>query len=218
MVVRILKEHTNNDPNTNSVLPNHVDDKEYTILDKLEDEAYTEDITLTNGQVVTYSGQSDSLDLLKMGGYNVFWPRNKTQASTLDYFNDNNLFPPNWVNIMMVYSYVNRNKDDVTFNLLHLKRKPSGEIEGVYVSMTTREYYSTHLDRFRAFLEVIFITLTSFFLYELLKTLYIMYCDRIKPRYDKQTPAVKRSKICRICNIDRSILRNKACISFIFLL
>lgn len=156
-----------------------------------------------------YRSEKSGKTITGLGGYYLDYPRNATQANNIDLLGEENLIQPTWVNILYSYYYVNPNTGLTGVSMLYIVRTPSGELKTFSESKLTREFYSSSQDKFRAFLEVVFIMLTCFFAYKLMKHIFFKYVEIIRPRYECQTESIKKNKCCRIINFDITLLSSK---------
>ena len=88
LLVRIVKEHNNKNTQTNTVFPHYSSRHTFHFDQKIGDEAFTDDITLDDGTVVSYSNEHDDTQFNGLGGYYLHYPRNTTEALSLNYTED----------------------------------------------------------------------------------------------------------------------------------
>ena len=110
---------------------------------------------------------------------------------------------------MYAWIHVNRNYNLAALNLFHFLRFPSGDIEGHYVSETTKDFYDRPADYFRLLLEILFILVTCWFLYQILKSMFKIYLKIMRKRYSKQSDYMKKQGWIRYLYLDSKIIREK---------
>ena len=205
LLVRILKEKTNKNSNTNTVLPAYTTHKTYDYNEDLEDEAYTRTITLNSSEVVNFF-KDEQYELTGLGGYKLEYSRNKTEAESLNYTGDTNLISRSWTSIVYSWMHVNRNTDKIALNLFYFTKNPSGNIEGFHETHSTRDFYAKPIDHFRLFLEILFLLFTSWFLLQLIISVYLIFKKVFKERYDSQSDHMKKQGCFRYLEIDRDMV------------
>lgn len=147
-----------------------------------------------------------------IGGYYLFYPRDYEQAKELDYLNEKALITPTWTTIVYSFFYINGNTQLAGCTTLYLIRTPSGTIKNHIESHTSRDYYEHSLDKFRAVLEIIFVMITCYYVYNIIKAIFFQYLEIIKPRYESQPEHIKKFWFYRLINFDRtSCNRNDTC-------
>jgi hypothetical protein len=137
-------------------------------------------VTLDTGEEVHYIKPGGNKSPNNIGGYIVYYPRDVDEAYFKFYFTDYDLFSPNWANAFLQFVYFNRNTKMLILNTISFSKSPSGEIKPKYYSEVGGHYYETPFDIFRGCLEVIFLIMTTWYLYFILKELLFCYINVIK--------------------------------------
>jgi len=198
--VRRLKEHENEDPDTRDIFPTFITSKSFGKFESLEGEADTRDVIASNGEYIEYYSESDNM----LGGFVLGYSRNKQQAQDPKYLSDLKIVSENWHSITLFWIYVNRNNDLIVSCHVNFVKSSAGNIVGSYRSQVIIDHYNTSLDYFRAFLEVLFLILTSWYLLKFLRGFVLIYLGMYKKYLEDQDNLMKSNSLCfRVIGINK---------------
>ena len=156
LIMRRIKNHQNNNPDTRSIFPYYISSTSFTTSIQLGDEAFTDSITLDSGKTIPFTAENSKNSINNYGGHYLSYTRDATSARNSNYFKEKELTKPGWVNAIFLFTYINRNNKMTVINQISFNQYATGEISGKYVADSFPEFYSSSLDYFRAFLECIF--------------------------------------------------------------
>ena len=104
-------------------------------------------------------------------GYLYYLNRNSS-ADILQYALQNTeLFPSNTIHLVFQMALLNKNNGFYSMHQIVFTKYASGELDETYDVYAMANSYENSFDYFRAVLEVIFLIITSFYLYRILKNL-----------------------------------------------
>ena len=136
----------------------------------------TDDLDV-NGQLVKYTKPDSHDSPFMLGGYVLGYSDTQAAAITDGYLKNKNYLSKNWSMCILEFLYFNRNSDTIVDNLIVFRKSPSGLVETSSYSYTIRDHYLTPLDRFRGFLEFVYLFFFCFYLYTTLKGITFIYID-----------------------------------------
>ena len=211
LIIRRVKDHANNNPDTKIAFPNYISSTSFTIDVQLEDEAFKNNITLENGETVIYTPEYSKNSINNYGGHYLSYTRDATSALNSHYLRDKQLIKPGWVNAIFLFTYINRNNQMTVINQISFSQYATGEIFGAYIADSFPEFYSSSLDYFRAFLECIFIIVTSYYLQKIIKHIMIRVVRKYKTMFKSQDPILKSNhKMFRMLECSKQSLLRKS--------
>ena len=196
LIIRRIKYHPNENDKTSDVFNFYVDSTSYDEDVALGEEAYTDSITLENKNVVSYTPEASLKAINNLGGFYIPYSKDKATALKYDYLKDEELMKPGWVNAIFIFIYINRNNELVVLNKLDFERYATGEIYGMYTADSFPNFYSSSLDYFRAFLELIFLILVSIYIYKSIKKILVYHLIvKYKEMLDSQDRSLRYSNM-----------------------
>ena len=192
---RMVNKTTNSDEFTKNIIPFRIGNKEYTIFDRVGDKSFTYPIKLSTGETIDYIPEGNFSTFYGSGGYMLTYPRSIEGAFKLNYLNELGVTTSNWINYYYAFLSINRNNNNIILNVIMFDNLPSGEIIPNYKNYTIRRYYSSKMDTFRAVLEVIFLIMSWWYLYSIIKHLLFFIFSEFKSALDRQSNLMKQNNI-----------------------
>ena len=113
-----------------------------------------------------YLNRNSSADILQYAFFK------NSSADILQYALQNTeLFPSNTIHLVFQMALLNKNNGFYSMHQIVFTKYASGELDETYDVYAMANSYENSFDYFRAVLEVIFLIITSFYLYRILKNL-----------------------------------------------
>ena len=204
--LRRVQEYDNEDSDTKDVLPNYIAGTNYYPTESLGDEIDGSDVYLEDGTNIPFYSENSDDTPSGISGYIFGYPSNSSIGLAKTYLADYNLMKPNWVAINIMWAYYNRNNNYLVLVKVFFSKTPAGQVFGTYSSGAVEEYYSSGLDRFRAFLEFIFLLCISYVLYKNVKGVTLTYILLYRNFLNSQTDDLKNSNIIyRLLDFNRKL-------------
>lgn len=206
--VRKVAKSINSNKNTVAIFPQYVDKDFLTVHNKLGSKADKRPIELENGSVLDYTSEGPSGSLADVGGYIVSYPNNITESLIRNYLNNKNLVSWNWINLYFIFFYINRNSDQIVSNVITFNKSPAGDIRSKFETHTTGYSYSTAWDKFRLFLEIVFLIVSSHHWYLLLHKIWKQfYKDTVLQFKGQPSYMRKRNLILRVIGVSGWVVK-----------
>ena len=155
--VRAVNYFNNTDNYTNKIFPQLITTKTFTVFDSIGSDSYNKPLKLNTGKTYYYINEGDYSTFYGGGGYLFPYPRNKTFALKMNYLSEYNILDLLFSNFYYTFILVNRNNKNVILIMLETDTHASGEQVCSAYFYTIRSYYSTQLDWFRFFLEIVYL-------------------------------------------------------------
>ena len=124
-------------------------------------------------------------------GYLYYLNRNSS-VDILQYALQNTaVFPSNTIHLVFQMALLNKNNDFYSMHQIVFKKYASGQLDETYDVYAMSNSYENSFDYFRAVLEVIFLIITSYYLYQVIKNLSIIYLEIESEYLKKQSHDLK---------------------------
>ena len=166
---------------------------DYKINDDLSNEA--DKIPTNVPGVSDYIPYGNSSSPNRADGYLFYLDRNFTVESVSEGLKNYNILSANWIHLVFQMAILNKNNVFYSIHQIVFKKQASGELYSEYDVYSMSNSYETSYDYFRAFLETVFIILTSFYLYKVIKSILFNYLELEKEYLGKQTNEIKKNTI-----------------------
>jgi hypothetical protein len=156
--MRKYKTHTNNNPKTNKAVSTKFTNRILEFDDDLGDEEYIEPIQLRNGDFLNHTPAGSRDSPRNKGGYIAqIKVGNMFVDAIIEEFYKGPIVDEFWAIMILEFVYFNRNYEFVAGNNVIFIKSAAGVTSQKYKTSIVRDHYSSGLDYFRAFLEIVLI-------------------------------------------------------------
>lgn len=124
---------------------------------------------------VNYTEPGTDESPFQLGGFVLGYPDTQAEALSIRYLRNKEYLSINWFQCHLEFLFYNQNSDIVSISLTTFEKTPAGLIIANGQSFTTEEYYNSPTKKFRGFLEIIYIMLFCFYVYNTVKAILGKY-------------------------------------------
>jgi hypothetical protein len=156
--MRKYKTHPNNNPKTNKAVTTKFTNRILEFDDELGDEEYIEPIQLGVDDFLNHTQAGSRDSPRNKGGYILEIKAGDMFAeSTIDEIYRGPVVDAFWAIIILEFVYFNRNYEYVAGNNVVFIKSAAGVTHQNYKASIVQDHYSSGLDYFRAFLEIVLV-------------------------------------------------------------